>query len=141
MSENAITINEKAKKMPGVARLCISHYRIKYPNYNLNYCDPTELLIDYISRDIAEYTKSKFFSEGMTVEELLKLINDYNLNDKELMYLFARLLYPNYYFDVLNNIEKQQTIIEKRENYEKFLSAIFNQTKTMNMHINITWLN
>lgn len=142
LAENAITMNEIANKSNSYARKCISHYRIKYPNYNLTYNDPTELLIDYISRDIAEYTKSKFFEDNMTVHEFINLINKYNLNDKELLYLFARLLYPNYYFDLLskNNIEKQQKIIKKRKEYEKFLSDIFEQIKTTTIYINISWL-
>ncbi|MCH5167680.1 MAG: hypothetical protein J1F35_07325 [Erysipelotrichales bacterium] len=142
LAENAITMNELANKLTINARKCLSHYRIKYPNYNLTYNDPTELLIDYISRDIAEYTKSKFFLEGMSVEEFMKLINKYKLNDKELLYVFARLLYPNYYFDLLSekNTDKQQKIIEKRKKYEKFLSNIFEQIKTTTLYVNISWL-
>lgn len=142
MSENAITLNEKAKKINGTARQCVSHYRIKYPNYNLTYNDPTELKVDYISRDIAEYTKSKFFYDDMTLDEFIKIINKYQLNDKELAFLFARLLYPNYYFDLINsnNIDKQQIIIDKRKKYEEFLSDIFKQIKTTNLSININWL-
>lgn len=142
LAENAIKMNELGNKLTIKVRKCLSHYRIKYPNYNLTYCDPTELLVDYVSRDIAEYTKSKFFSDEMTVEEFIKIINKYNFNDKELLYLFARLLYPNYYFDLLplKNIEKQQIIINKRKKYEKFLHEIFEQIKTTTLYINISWL-
>lgn len=142
MSENAITINESAKRMQGLARMSISHFRIKYPNYNLSYKDPTELVEDYISRDIAEYTKSKFFSNDMEVSELINLINRYELTDKEIMFLFARLMYPNYYYDAIaeNNIEKQQIIHKKREKYELFLYNTIRQIKTANLYLNIDWL-
>lgn len=142
MSENAITINEKAKKMNGIARLSISHFRISYPNYNLTYKDPTELLIDYISRDIAEYTKSNFFFSSMNCSELIGLISRMNLNDKEVMFLFARLMYPSYFFDAIseNNIDKQEIIKEKREKYENFLFESLKQIKTTNLYLNIDWL-
>lgn len=142
MSENAITINENAKRIPSTARFTISHFRINYPNYTLYYKDPTELLIDYISRDIAEYTKSKFFFAEMTVDELIGLINKYNLNDKEVMFMFARLMYPSYYFDAISgkNIDKQKIINKKRESYEKFLYNAMKQIKTSNLYLNIEWL-
>lgn len=142
MSENAIIINEKAKQMNGSSRISISHFRIKYPNYYLNYKDPTELLMDYISRDIAEYVKTKFFYDEMEINDLINLINKYNLSDKEVMFLFARLMYPNYYFDTFSekNIEKQQIIHKKREKYELFLYNSIKQINSNNLYLNIDWL-
>lgn len=142
MSENAVIINEKAKKMSGLARITVSHYRICYPNYALTYNDPTELTFDFISRDLAEYIKTKFFFDKIDVNEVIELLNRYNINDKEIMFFLARLLYPTYYFDAIteNNIEKQKIIIEKREKYENFLSLILNNLKTNNIMINISWL-
>ncbi len=143
MSENAIAINERAKRINGATRLCISHFRIKYPNYSLTYKDPSELMIDYVSRDIAEYTKSKFFYDEMDFKEVIALINRYQLSDKEIMFLIARLMYPNYYFDLLSdkNIEEREIIINKRKSYEKFLLNLLKQIKTTNLFIEIHWLN
>ncbi len=142
MSENAVIINEKGKKMSGLARITVSHYRICYPNYALTYNDPTELTLDFISRDLAEYIKTKFFFDKIDINEVIELLNRYNINDKEIMFFLARLLYPTYYFDAIteNNIEKQKIIIEKREKYENFLSLILNNLKTNNIMINISWL-
>lgn len=142
MSENAVIINEKGKKMSGLARITVSHYRICYPNYALTYNDPTELTLDFISRDLAEYIKTKFFFDKIDGNEVIELLNRYNINDKEIMFFLARLLYPTYYFDAIteNNIEKQKIIIEKREKYEHFLSLILNNLKTNNIMINISWL-
>ncbi|MCX4249516.1 MAG: hypothetical protein OSJ65_07145 [Bacilli bacterium] len=143
MSENAIAINERAKRINGATRICISHFRIKYPNYSLTYKDPSELMIDYVSRDIAEYTKSKFFYDEMDFKEVIALINRYQLSDKEIMFLIARLMYPNYYFDLLSdkNIEEREIIINKRKSYEKFLLNLLKQIKTTNLFIEIHWLN
>lgn len=142
MGENAIAVNEIANSIKGNARVVIGHYRIKYPNYNLTYNDPTELYIDYISRDLSEYIKTKFFEIGITIDEVLALINKFNLNDKELMYLYARLLYPNYYFDFINEKEELRSKYKKkRKDYEKLLSGIFRQIKTTLTAVNIQWLN
>lgn len=146
MAENAITIFNMSKRMRGTARQSISHYRIHYPNYYLFYYDPTELIIDYISRDIAEYIKSKFYIEGISIQETLDLIQKYQLNEKEICILISRLMYPNFYFDFIKedsteNKKNTKKIIKKREEYEKFLKNILNQIKTTNLSININWLN
>lgn len=141
MAENAIALNERAKKMNGNARVVVSHYRIRYPNYDLTYNDPTELTIDYIPRDLAEYVKSKFFEQQITIEETLELIYKYELNDKELLYFFSRLLYPNYYFDLIN-AEKSECLekyLRKRKEYELFLRETI-AISQKNQTINIAWL-
>lgn len=145
MAENAITIFNSSKQMQGYSRQTISHYRIHYPNYYLYYYDPTELTIDYISRDIAEYIKSKFYLQGISIQEVLELIQKYQLNEKEICILIARLVYPNFYFDFIrenshNNKKSTFEIIRKREEYEKFLKGILEQIKTTNLSININWL-
>lgn len=145
MAENAITIFNSSKKMPSSARQSISHYRIHYPNYYLYYYDPTELTIDYISRDIAGYIKSKFYIKGISIQEVLELIQKYQLNEKEICILVARLVYPNFYFDFIKensheNKKHTYNIIKKREEYEEFLKVLLNQIKTTNLSININWL-
>lgn len=145
MAENAITIFNSSKRMNSKARQSISHYRIHYPNYYLYYYDPTELTIDYISRDIAGYIKSKFYVKGISIQEVLELIKKYQLTEKEICILIARLVYPNFYFDFIKensheNKKNTYNIIKKREEYEKFLKALLNQIKTTNLSININWL-
>lgn len=145
MAENAITIYNYSKKVPGISRQCISHYRIKYPNFYLFYYDPTELTIDYISRDIAEYIKSKFYTNGISLEETLYLIKKYQLNEKETCLLISRLIYPNFYFDFIKEDSQENkkitaNITKKRKSYEQFLKNLINQLKTTNLSININWL-
>ena len=74
-----------------------------------NYYDPMILKIDIEEREYSEYIKYLFFIEKkdfLYVKNLIdKNINNYN---KEL--LFSRLVYPNYYFDLLDEI-----LIEKKD--------------------------
>lgn len=145
MAENAITIFNISKQIRGYSRQTISHYRIHYPNHYLYYYDPTELTIDYISRDIAEYIKSKFYLKGISIQEVLDLIQKYQLNEKEICILVSRLMYPNFYFDFIkenshNNKKSTIDITKKREEYEKFLKYLLEQIKTTNLSVNINWL-
>lgn len=145
MAENAIMVYNKAKKMSGSVRVTLNHYRIRYPNYYLYYYDPTEVTIDVISRDISGYIKSKFFSEGITLEETLSLINKYQLNEKEVCFMISRLIYPNFYFDFIkenrmDNKKNTMNILKKRNDYEHFLNELLKQIKTTNLSININWL-
>lgn len=131
LGENAISyINNTISKYPKTLkdRICLSHRRIGYPNYKLNFLNPLSFIFDLEVRDIAEYIKSAFFSKADALsylKEALK-INQFSIYSLELLY--ARLLYPSYYFDiyeqVMNNLENEEKlipIIEKAEEYEEFL--------------------
>lgn len=147
LAENAVAVYNRAINMAGNIQYAISHRRITYPNYTINYLDPTNMLIDIRVRDIAEYTKSKFFNGNMTTKELMDLIIKYNFNDKELNILYARLLYPTYYFDLFeDNIlgeEDEDRIlfyVEKRRDYEVFLYDIYMMLRNQHQIIEIEWL-
>lgn len=136
LAETALSIYNRFLKINSPARISISHFRIKYPNYELYYKDPTELTIDYISRDIAEYIKSKFFFNNISFDEIFKIIQKLNLNDREILYLIARLFYPNYYFES----NDKELILNKQQDYEILLKELLSKIKTTNLKINIDWL-
>lgn len=135
LGENAISyVNNTNKKYRQTFkdRICLSHRRIKYPNIKLNYLNPLSFIFDLEVRDIAEYIKSAFFegTEALNyLKEALK-INQFSIYSLELLY--ARLLYPSYYFDIYESImndqeeeEKLIPIIEKAEDYEEFLKDAY----------------
>ena len=113
-------------------RICLSHRRIKYPNYKLNYLNPLSFIFDLEVRDIAEYIKSAFFAKEDALnylKEALKL-NHFTIYSLELLY--ARLLYPSYYFDIYENVmnhtekeEKLIPIIDLANEYEDFLKSAY----------------
>lgn len=147
LAENAVSVYNRAINMAGNVQYAISHRRITIPNYTINYLDPTNMLIDIRVRDIAEYTKAKFFNGNMTTKELMELIIKYNFNDKELNILYARLLYPTYYFDLFeDNIlgeEDEDRIlyyVERRRDYEIFLYDIYMMLRNQHQVFEIEWL-
>ena len=128
-------------------RICLSHRRVKYPNVKLNFLNPLSFIFDLEIRDIAEYIKSAFFAgeDALSyLKEALK-IKKYSIYSLELLY--ARLLYPSYYFDVYENVmndleqeEKLVPIIEKACDYEDFF---YNAYIEINQYVpieRISWL-
>ena len=113
--------------------------------------NPFNLVIDYKVRDVAEYIKSVFFygenscvegvvnSENMIVDKcniiLERIFKKYIFDNEALKLLFARLLFPSYYFDLYENVIDNSLnenviscIIKKSSAYEEFLKTILLKT-------------
>ncbi len=137
LAENAILYvkNTTIESKPEFSdSLVISHRRINNYTTLFDLYNPLEFIIDYKVRDISEYIKFKFFYNK---ENLWEEINNYFSSNKLSIFgarmLFARLLYPTYYFDLYDQIlegERDEKdlhhIIKKQEEYEEFLSDIYN---------------
>lgn len=150
LGENAISYvnntNTKYQKT-SLDRITLSHRRIKYPNYKLNYLNPLSFIFDLEVRDIAEYIKSAFF-EGENALSYLKealKINRFTIYSLELLY--ARLIYPSYYFDIYENImsnkeeeEKLIPIIEKADEYVDFLRDAYYEINKYALIEGISWI-
>lgn len=131
LSENAISIvNNINNKYPNYKKnLGIAHKRISYPNMELDYYNPLNIIIDLKIRDIAEYIKYNYiYNDSINYDDIDSIImDDYDAN-----MFFARLLFPTYYFDLYekiieNKLEEQELlmVISKVNNYEKFLKTIW----------------
>ena len=74
LAENAISYVHNVKlKYPSQGTIVLSHRRIFYPNYKLNYLNPLSFIFDLEVRDIAEYLKAMFFSDDDESEVLEEL--------------------------------------------------------------------
>lgn len=145
LAENAIEyfnlINNKNET------LVVSQKRIYYPNTSLNFFNPLNIVIDYSVRDIAEYLKSCFFENNDAIKALEIVVRKNTLTNNEYNLLYARLLYPSYYFDLISSIledNEDETIlikyIEKINDYEEFLrECYFMLSKKCNM-IKVDWI-
>lgn len=127
----------------------IAHKRIRSNTRTLDFYNPLNIIIDYRMRDISSFLKAAFFETG--TDASLKLvdiiINKGNLSSLEYNILFARLLYPSYYFDELNNVlEKNKDedsllkYIDKINEYEIFLNKVFKKFTEHSSMITIDWL-
>ena len=150
LGENAISyVNNTLLKHPKTSldRISLSHRRIKYPNYKLNFLNPLSFIFDLEVRDIAEYLKSAFFQKRDALSYLKETLRITNFSIYSLELLFARLLYPSYYFDiyeqVMNNLESEEKlipIIEKSEEYEEFLKDAYLEINKYAPIERIDWL-
>lgn len=150
LGENAISyvnnISNKYKKTP-LDRICLSHRRINYPNYKLNYLNPLSFIFDLEIRDIAEYIKSAFFKEADALSYLKETLKITKFSTYSLELLYARLLYPSYYFDIyeaiMNNLENEEKlipIIEKADEYEEFLRNAYIEINKYTPIEGIDWI-
>lgn len=145
LAENAIEYYNLIDTKNAITKL--SQRRIFYPNIALNYYNPLNLVLDYRVREIAEYIKTSFFEGENKIKEIETVVAKNNLNSTELNLLFARLLYPSYYFDTIEKIlehhENDDILIkytEKCEDYEKFLNQIYHIAAKYAQMIKINWL-
>ncbi len=135
LGENAISyVNNTIENYQpsSLDRVCLAHRRIKFPNYQLNYYNPLSFIFDLEVRDIAEYIKSAFFEGEDALSYLRIALKQRRYTLYSLSLLYARLIYPTYYFDLYEAImnkkeeeEKLVPIIEKAQDYEIFLKEAY----------------
>ncbi len=125
----------------------ISHKRINYEESIDDFLNPLNIIIDNITRDIAEYFKINFINDNITVEQIIYFLNSVNFSNDEYIMLLSRLLYPSYYFDIYDKIiqgriseEKVNFYIEKNVQYETFIKKIYKYLKNMKKIPIIEWL-
>lgn len=153
LAENAIGyVNATTKKYPKTYydKIVLSHRRIFYPNLKLNYLNPLSFIFDLEIRDIAEYLKALFFASNTEIdafEELCLYLHVTNLTFYSYQMLYARLLYPSYYFDIYEEImnkEKSESalipIINKVDEYEEFLKKAYLEISKYAPIEKIDWL-
>ena len=109
------------------------HNRLKYNETIEDFYNPINMLIDTRARDIALYIKSNFFNNNIDSEQVKNILNKLNFNNDEIILLVCRLIYPDYYFDILDEIinenmnnDKIKECINKNTSYEAFLKKIYN---------------
>ncbi len=150
LAENAIyyvNIIEKKYPISNLDKIVLSRKRIYFPNYKLNYLNPLSFIFDLEVRDVAEYIKSYFFAGENAMVELETFLKSTHLTTYSYNMLFARLLYPSYYFDIYEKIvntneksEKILKVISLNEEYEKFLKKAYELISKYAPLENIEWL-
>jgi len=150
LAENAISYVNKVNKVIGISEfdnITLSHRRIFYPNTNLNYLNPLSFIFDLEVRDIAESLKIGFFYGENCILDLKTFLRTKKLTSYSYHMLYARLLYPSYYFDIYENImndngdeEKLIPIINKVNEYEMFLKNAYDELSKYTNLERIDWI-
>ena len=128
-------------------KLTLSHRRIFFPNYKLNFYNPLNYIFDLEIRDIAEYIKTDFFYGTEAYLDLKTFLNSVRLSNYSYQMFYARLLYPSYYFDIYDKIMNKQkdqqamlNIISKSQDYEMFLKKAYLEISKYAKIDKIPWL-
>ncbi len=136
LAENAISYAKFVEKnipKPKDLPIVLSHRRVVYPNLRLNFDNPLNFIFDIEVRDIASYIKSMFFQNKEDAMIDLKAYIDLRKPDfYSLSMLYARLLYPSYYFDLHEKIIEENEsddillpLIDQINDYENFLKDVW----------------
>ena len=152
LAENAISyVNNINARFPNVSSaVVLAHRRVFYPNYKLNFFNPLSFIFDLEVRDVAEYLKAMFFAidtEYEVLEDLKSYLSIRSLSVYDASMLYARLLYPSYYFDIYEEVMNKErdeedlvSVIKKADLYEDFLKKAYLEIIKYAMIEKIDWL-
>ncbi len=150
LAENAISYVNKINKVIGLSEndnITLAHRRIFYPNTCLNFLNPLSFIFDLEVRDIAEALKTNFFNNEDSLLDLITFLRLKKLTAYSYHMLYARLLYPSYYFDIYEDVmnndgdqEKIIPIINKVPEYEIFLKKAYLEISRYTNLERIDWL-
>ena len=136
LGENAISFIDINNINFNNIKSSLMHYRISNNELNMTFYNILNTIIDYNVRDYSEYLKIKCFNNEDISKDIIKIINDNNLNNDELKYLYARLLFPTIYFDTVEEIllkEKEESsldiFINNLDNYLNMLNDVYLEIK------------
>ncbi len=146
MAENAISYVNDAMLMNNKQHnLYIAHRRMTVDFFN----NPLNLLVDYRSRDIAEYLKYIFIEKKYDYVDISKKLNSLNLDEFLCRLIYGRMFYATFYFDlfdrVINNINNNDTIfkniISRIDEYEDYINNIYLILNEIKKIPKIDWIN
>ena len=150
LAENAIAYVNKINRVIGISsndNVTLSHRRIFYPNTNLNFLNPLSFIFDLDVRDIAGYLKIEFWNGEDSLLDLKTYLKIKRLTPYSYHMLYARLLYPSYYFDIYEDVmnndgdeERLIPIIKKVSEYENFLKQAYLEINKYTNLERIDWL-
>lgn len=146
LGENAISylVNTKRELKPTIYdKKVLSHNSLNKSLYN-----PINIIFDHKSRDLAEYIKISFFRKNYN---LFNELDEYFYYNRYSAYgmrvLFARILYPSFYFDLYDKIvsgkeseKRLSDVISRINEYETFLYQIYIYLKRYYDIPSIDWL-
>ena len=145
MAETAIQLTTTVKNIKQAK--VYTHKRINKDSTTFDLYNPLNIKIDLKVRDAAEYFKESFFNGEEIEKELTYYFNNSRLNTYEYIMFLARMLYPTYYFDIVEEIitEKEDenkiiNIINRIDKYEQLLKKIYQFYKRFTNIISIEWL-
>lgn len=129
MGENAIEyiVNSGIQ----INNFVLSHRRINEKMSSFDFYNPLNYIFDNKARDFAEYIKTSFFYKNVGEKTILSFLYYIDFTREEYILFLARMLYPTYYFDLIDKVVLQNenekniyNIINKNDEYIELLKKI-----------------
>lgn len=127
LAENAISYANNIKNEKN-EKIVLSHTRLRKKLNVQTIYNPLLFIMDYNSRDVSSYLKMNYVNETNILDELEEAIFNKEFTAFEINILYSRMLYPDYYFDEIEEIiyhrkneEKIRKIIRNIKKYEEML--------------------
>lgn len=143
LGENAIVylVNNNVR----IKNIVLSHRRISEDKSSFEFYNPVNYILDSRARDLADYIKILFFYDDVQEDVILSILKIINFDREECILFIARMLYPTYYFDVIDKIMVSNiddsilnNIIKKTNSYIRLIGIIFNYFNNyLNMNVPI----
>lgn len=143
MAENAISyINDTIETDNKNHNLYISHKRINEKFFN----NPLNIIVDYKSRDIAEYLKYIFIKKKYDYVEISHDLKNLDLDYFSCRMIYGRLFFVTFYFDLFDvndndeNISLLKDIINRVDEYEDYINNIYEILNQIKKIPKIDWV-
>ncbi|MEG1143246.1 MAG: hypothetical protein RSD96_01475 [Bacilli bacterium] len=142
LAENAIAYFNNIEHISN--NITLVHKRL---NKEMDFYNPLNIMYDYNIRDISEYIISSFFKDDIDLNSIFSSISRLGLSSYDYQLLYSRLLYPSYYFDMIEKIMNDEipinnlyNIIDKVSQYELLLKEVIIYIKSSYFIESIEWL-
>lgn len=124
----------------------ISHRKINNTVESLY--NPLNIILDHKSRDIAEYIKLSFLNKNTNIyQELDSYFSNNYYSEYGLRLLYARIIYPSFYFDmyeqIIQGLRKESdllNIVSLLDDYELYLKEMYYYLKKYHNIPEIDWI-
>lgn len=124
----------------------ISHRKINNTTQSLY--NPLNIILDHKSRDIAEYIKLSFLNKNTNIyQELDSYFSNNYYSEYGLRLLYARIIYPSFYFDmyeqIIQGLRKESdllNIVTLLDDYELYLKEMYYYLKKYHNIPEIDWI-
>lgn len=128
-------------------KLIISHRRINNESTLFDLYNPLNLIFDYRIRDVAEFYKNYFFQKKNILQDIMQILLTLQLNQNEYLLFFIRMIYPSFYFDIVENMidmdnkkdDRLYNVLNKAFEYENCIKNLYYYLSPYLP--NIDWLN
>ncbi len=133
--------------LPQKKRFCLTHQRIHVTDTTFELYNPLNFVLDARVRDASEFFKNDFFYGKDNLDEVKEYLYSERLTVEECLLFFSRMFFLTPYFDLYEEIvdgkkeeEQIKKIINRLNDYEKYLKELYHYLRTYMNIEEIEWL-